>query len=297
MTPPDLSLGATGTVLTADGLRLHYAIHATSDWPAERTFVVPLACWTLPDLASALPPLRVAGYDPRGRGRSDPVGAHTRLGIDADVDDLEFLRAALGLEQMAILGWSYFGGVAARYAFAHPDRVTAIVLIGPLPLRRIPHFGQAAQAVAERIDAEAMAVLGRDARKGAHTADPESFCRGWNRALAPAYTTSPTALARMRANPCACPNEHPAAVNTLLGRIWQGMGDWDWRKELRRLSVPMLVLQGEKDFLPAAAAEEWGALPHADLVVVPDAGHLAWLDRPDAVADAIRSFLDRSSGG
>ncbi len=293
MTLPDLSAGATGHVSTADGLRLHYEIHGSG----ERTLVLPLACWMLPDLAAVAPATRIVGYDPRGRGRSETVAADTRLGVDADTEDLDGLLDTLGLEHVSLLGWSYFGGVAGRYAAAHRDRVRAVAMISPLPLRRIPHVGRAAQAVADRIDAEAMAALGRDARKGAHTTHPEQFCRGWNRALAPAYTSNPTALASMRADPCACPNEHPAAVNTLLARIWQAMGDWDWREELRTLSVPALVLQGEADFQPRAAAEEWGALPGTELVVVPGAGHLAWLDRPDAVGRALKSFLDRSSGG
>jgi proline iminopeptidase len=242
--------------------------------------------------------IRIVGYDPRGRGRSDAVTADRRLGIDADVADLEHLRAALGLERIALLGWSYFGAVAARYALAHADRVGAVALIGPVPVRPVPHFGQAAQAVADRIDAEAMAALGSTARAGGHTAQPESFCRAWNRALAPAYAAAAGAFARMRADPCRYPNEHPAAVNALLDRTWQAMGDWDWRKDFRRLAVPALILQGEEDFQPRAAAEEWaGALPGAELVVLPGAGHLAWLDRPDAVSETIRSSLDRSFAG
>lgn len=286
MTIPDRAATA-GTVLTAGGLRLHYEIHGAGD-PA---LVVPLACWTLPDLAFALPGLRIIGYDPRGRGRSDPVVADTRVGVDADVADLEQLRVALGLERLALVGWSYFGGGAARYALAHGDRVSSLVLLAPLPIRRIPHFGQAAQAVSERIDADAMASLGRDARAGVHTSEPERFCRGWYRALAPAYAATPEALDRMRANPCRWPNEHPAAVNTLLGRIWRVMGDWDWRKDFRRLTPPTLVLYGDADCQPRAVADEWSVLPGARLVVLPGAGHLAWLDRPDAVGEAISSFL------
>jgi proline iminopeptidase len=288
MTTPDPP--AASGVSSADGLRLHCEVHGAG----EATLIVPLACWMLPDLAAALPGLRAVGYDPRGRGRSDPVAADTRVGIEADVADLEHLRATLGLERMALLGWSYFGAVVARYALAHPDRVDSLVLLGPLPIRRIPHFGQAAQAVSQRIDAEGMAALGRDARAGIHTSDPERFCRGWYRALAPAYAATPRSLERMRADPCRWPNEHPAAVNTLLGRIWQVMGDWDWRREFRRMAVPTLVLHGDADFQPRTVAEEWGELPTARVVMLEGAGHLAWLDRPEAVGDAIRSFLARA---
>jgi proline iminopeptidase len=275
-------------VRTRDGLSLHYEVHGAGD----TTVLVPLACWTLPDVASLLPGLRIIGYDPRGRGRSDAVAAGTEVGIEADLADLEHVRAAVGLERVALLGWSYFGGLAARYALAHGDRVTALVLAGPLPIRRIPHFGQGAQAVAERIDADAMAALGRDARAGVHTAEPAKFCRGWYRALASAYAASPGALDRMRADPCRCPNEYPAAVNTLLGRIWQTMGDWDWREDFRGFGTPTRVLYGDADFQPRATADEWSSLPSARLVTLARAGHLAWLDRPDAFGEAIRSFLD-----
>jgi proline iminopeptidase len=277
----------TGTVRTSDSLGLHYEVHGAGD----TALLVPLACSILPDLASLLPGLRIIGYDPRGRGRSDAVAADTALGVEADLADMEQVRAAVGLERVVLLGWSYFGGLAARYALAHRDRVGALVLVGALPIRRIPHFGQGAQAVAERIDADAMATLGRDARAGIHTSEPEKFYRGWDRALASAYAASPGALDRMRADPCRCPNEHPAAVNTLLGLIWQTMGDWDWREDFLRFRTPTLVLYGDADFQPRATADEWSRLPGAHLVTLPRAGHLAWLDRPDAFSEAIRSFL------
>jgi pimeloyl-ACP methyl ester carboxylesterase len=97
MTVPDLPAGATGHVLSPDGLRLHYQVHGAG----ARTLVVPLACCTLPDLAAGMGRIRIVGYDPRGRGRSDAVTADGRLGVDADVADLDRLRAALGLERIA----------------------------------------------------------------------------------------------------------------------------------------------------------------------------------------------------
>jgi pimeloyl-ACP methyl ester carboxylesterase len=41
----------------------------------------------------------------------------------------------------------------------------------------------------------------------------------------------------------------------------------------------------------ASGAEMLAALPDAELVVVPDAGHTVHLERPDAFAAALSSFL------
>jgi pimeloyl-ACP methyl ester carboxylesterase len=61
---------------------------------------------------------------------------------------------------------------------------------------------------------------------------------------------------------------------------------------LDRLEMPALVVWGLKDpYLPARFGRAYAdALPSAQLVELPDAGHWAWLDRPDAI-DTVVSFL------
>jgi proline iminopeptidase len=275
-------------ITTPDGLRLHCERAGSGESPV----VMPLACWTLPDLLPLAQGRRLAAYDPRGRGASDPVGMSEQFGLEADIADLETVRAALGLSRMALVGWSYFGGLAARYAAAHPDRVSRLVLLAPIPLRRIPWLGQAAQTMVERVDPGAMADLQAQARAGTPAADPGGFCHDWQRAILRAYVVRPDATDRMQADPCRWPNEHPPRLNALLTRLWQSLGDWDWRSAVAGLDVPSLVLQGDGDFQPREAAEEWTAHLGARLEIVPGAGHLAWLDRPDAVLSAIDAFLD-----
>ena len=69
----------------------------------------------------------------------------------------------------------------------------------------------------------------------------------------------------------------------------------DVRPGLSAVSVPTLVIHGAMDALPAspvAAAEEMaGAIPGAELVVIPDAGHVPTLSRPREVVAAIEQFL------
>ena len=59
--------------------------------------------------------------------------------------------------------------------------------------------------------------------------------------------------------------------------------------------VPSLVLTGANDLLlPVAHSEALAdAIPSADYVVLPDAGHAVILERPDAVGEALRTLVDR----
>ena len=63
--------------------------------------------------------------------------------------------------------------------------------------------------------------------------------------------------------------------------------------------MPTLVLTGEKDTLiPKEHSERIvELLPDAELVVVPDAGHMVLLERPDAVTAALTELLGRASAG
>lgn len=67
----------------------------------------------------------------------------------------------------------------------------------------------------------------------------------------------------------------------------------DSRPMLASISVPALVLVGDDDRLtpPEQAREMAGLIEGARLVEVPDCGHLATLERPAAVNEALASWL------
>jgi proline iminopeptidase len=70
----------------------------------------------------------VVFYDQRGTGASRQVKAGARQTLDAQVADLEAVRASLGLLKVALVGDSYGGMVAMAYAVAHPEHVAKLVL-------------------------------------------------------------------------------------------------------------------------------------------------------------------------
>ncbi len=65
------------------------------------------------------------------------------------------------------------------------------------------------------------------------------------------------------------------------------------RRRVAELQVPTEFIWGERDaFAPPSSGAELSALmPDARMHVLADAGHLPYLDRPEAVADAINALL------
>ncbi len=64
---------------------------------------------------------------------------------------------------------------------------------------------------------------------------------------------------------------------------------------LASISVPTLVVVGEEDAVtpPPLSASMAAAIPGAELVVLPGAGHLSSLEQPEAFNAALLRFLDR----
>lgn len=65
--------------------------------------------------------------------------------------------------------------------------------------------------------------------------------------------------------------------------------DYDFRPALAALEVPVLVVQGDDDYLPAATWTD--GVPGVERVEVSEAGHLPYIDSPDQVGGLVRDFV------
>jgi proline iminopeptidase len=71
---------------------------------------------------------------------------------------------------------------------------------------------------------------------------------------------------------------------------------YDWTALLRAVSVPTLVIHGDKDLLPLGVAREIVAtLRHARLQVIPEAGHMPFWESPELFFTLVESFLSTPS--
>jgi len=243
-------------------------------------------------------------YDQRGGGRSDLVKEPDLLTAASHVRDLEALREHFAIEKMSLIGLSWGSGLAVLYADAHPERVARIVFLTPMPPANKPYWQQRFEKTDSLIapkDAERLKELQKESEMAGDD-QIQAICREQFRILSGPYLFSAgsydpsrpeaTIVGKEIAGICGVP---PAAIrNRPLSAqaVLRSLGDFDFRPMLAKLKVPVLVVEGEKTNIPLDATQEWvKATPGARLLLVPDAGHMALEEKPDALKD-IGIFLN-----
>jgi proline iminopeptidase len=277
----------SGYVTTADGARLYYVDIGAGD----QVVVIPMALYLSEVLAPLAEGRRLVFYDPRGRGRSDPADTSV-VSLNRQVADLEELRAGLGIERMALLGWSGPGMEVAVYAMRYPERVTRIVQVSPVPPADAIMRSAGGDTRDQRTDTAAVNALLRRFSAGEYAADPAGFCREYNRLTLPGNFADP-ALATRVPDVCGSSNEWPVNLWPYFGALIGSFGGYDWRDSMALLTMPRLILHGREDGIPLAGARAWAAgQPNARLIEVSRAGHFIFIEQPQEFFPPVRAFLN-----
>ncbi|MGW1741133.1 alpha/beta fold hydrolase [Nocardia sp. NPDC001965] len=217
------------------------------------------------------------------RGRLD------RRFFDNFLDDL---LDQLTLSRTALIGLSLGGGLGIGYALRHPERVSALLAIGPggIGAKRRAQFGTWAMINTPGLLELTSKYLSRSPKTlrksmiGSLTAGVET----------PGFDTI-LDLVRSEAHAKAEHGE-PALDDWMV----DAYGPWRMRlnylTELAGLEVPSLWMRGEHDTLVghtdlAAAAT---AAPGGELVTLPGAGHIVTYDRPAEFVRVTEDFLVRT---
>ena len=222
-------------------------------------------------------------YDQRGRGASQVPPAARSARIEHDAGDLPALREAIGLSRWDVLGHSWGGGLAMLATERDRGAVRRLVLVdsvGPIGnwqenlLRdALPRLDAGDRAVLERIDQQAL--LAPD--PGVHSAYSRAMYSAW---------FADSSLATMFSPPRSQSQTGAAVASQLRG------AGYDWTALLRAVSVPTLVIHGDRDLLPVSVAREIVAtLGNARLEIIPDAGHMPFWESPALFFALTESFL------
>jgi 3-oxoadipate enol-lactonase len=225
-----------------------------------------LAMWD-PQVEALSRAFRLVRYDHRGHGRSPvPAGPYT---IEALGRDLVRLLDRLGLDRVSFCGLSLGGMVGMWVAANAPERIDRLVLCcAAARMVRPEDFAARARTVREHgIEAIADALIGR-----------------W---FTPSFPAShPDTVARIRAMLLSTSREGYAGGCEAIAQM-------DLRADLPRITAPTLVIGAEHDQStpPEKSREIAQRIRGAELVMIPDAAHIANVEQPDAVANQILDHL------
>jgi pimeloyl-ACP methyl ester carboxylesterase len=259
----------SGHYADVNGIKLYYEIHG-----AGRPLVllhgglgaIEMFGPNLPALAKGR---QVIAVDLQGHGRTADIDRP--ISVQLMADDIAALIKQLGLQQPDVMGYSLGGGVALQTAVRHPEVVGKLVLVST-PFRRNGFY-------------------------------PDILVQQAQVTAAAAEGLKQTPMYQMYISLAPRPQDWPR----LLDKMGQAMKqDFDFSADIKRITVPTLVVAGDADIFPPSHAVEMFALlgggqrdggwdgsgrPESRLAILPGVTHYAMGADPALAAVAI-PFLD-----
>ncbi len=225
------------------------------------------------------PRYRTVTVDHYGHGGTDPwPGAPEARSHDAEAALVRAVIERLG-EPVHLVGHSYGGGVAVRFALRHRESLRSLTLLEPIALSLLERAGE--RALAEGYRQFARAFI-RDVAAGDVSGAWQRFLDGDGE---PGGWAALTEAARAK---------FLGLTGAVVSCWYANLSDDTTLEECRTLTLPALLLYGERTRPHFRRIAELLAelLPAARLQVLPGAGHLSPLTHPALVAAALAPHLD-----
>ena len=237
--------------------------------------------------------LRLVFIDTRGSGLSGRPANSMRMGSVDMANDLEALRAHLGLSEISILGHSNSGAIALAYAARYPDRVSKLVLIDSQVL------GLSATADTQRIlqnraadprFKEATRIVSTFFAGQMNPAASDNSLEAFIAQVLPLFLHSPEKSLPLAQEQLSGPISSYAFASQFAA---DAAFPIDQTKSLGAIRAKALIMVGRHDYIcPVALSERLHeGIPESRLVIFEESGHLPWLEEPNAFFAELERFL------
>jgi proline iminopeptidase len=220
-------------------------------------------------------------YDQRGTGKSKPLKGGAAQTMDAQVADLEAVRATLHLEKVVLVGDSYGGLLSMAYAVAHPEHVAKLVLSDSPPPneKTMVHLLPDVFPDLEEQGSAEEKKLGEDTEAAA-----QAGLRNHFRMIFYSPEKRDAYMAKM--GDLGFEPSVAAAVSKSAGEI-------DLTAQIREFHFPVLVITGRYDMnvAPLTAWRMVHEIPGAKIVFFEKSGHLPAYEEPEKYLAVLNGFL------
>jgi proline iminopeptidase len=235
-------------------------------------------------------------YDQLDSHYSDQPGDPTLWTVERYRDEVEEVRAGLGLTDFYLYGQSWGGMLAIEYALKYPKHLKGLVISSMTA--SIPSYVAYMSELRKQLPPDVIAVLDKYEAKGEYEAPEyqEVMLKIYGRHMC-RLDPWPEALGRVFA-------KHG---NMKVYGVMQGPNefvvtgtfkDWDRWKDLPSIKVPTLVIGGRYDEMnPADLRREADLIPSSRLHICENGSHLAqWDDQEDYMAALVGFLKDVQAG-
>lgn len=184
-----------------------------------------------------------------------------------------------GIQEAVLVGNSAGGTVAMQVALEHPERVKELILVSPA----VYSGGGAPEWIRPLLNTPQLRRLGPLVSRQFLSRGAQLIELAWHD---PSKISAETL--ELYQKPLKVENWDKALWQLTLASRASGLAD-----RLAELKMPVLVITGDDDrVVPTEQSVRLSQeLPDAQLVVVPNTGHVAHEEQPDAFMQAVKEFL------
>jgi proline iminopeptidase len=221
---------------------------------------------------------QIVFYDQRGTGKSKNVKPDASWGMDAQVADMEAVRAKFGFQKFDLVGDSYGGLLAMAYAAAHPEHINKLILSDSAA----PAWKDIVRVLPDVFPDVLEQIATREKNQTANAADQRIrdhfLMLFYSEANRDAYLAGVKDL---------------ESVPQVSAAVQKATRTLDLTPELPKFKFPTMVITGRFDMnvTPLTAWNIYKAIPGAKFVIFEKSGHLPSYEEPDKYVQVVNAFL------
>ena len=255
----------------------------------------------LPHLVPLARKNRLVFIDERGSGKSPKLENPADYTVENMVEDVEAVRKALGLGKISLLGHSCGGVLAQAYALKYQRNLSHLLLCSTFhstgAMNDVFKMMKSKMTLdlrerIEKLEAAGLYGHGKDFEKNRYPS--EYMVAAWGEGYFP-Y------LFQKHPDANFDPNQMGNFAWDVYRKMWGSHGEFvidgnlasvEYASRLPSLKVPTLITVGDHDECDPSLSREMNAIiPGSKLVVLPQSGHMTFVDQPRLFCETVQNFL------
>lgn len=242
----------------------------------------------LPHLEALAKDYQLIFYDQRVSGASSIDVDSSTINLDAFIEDIEALREEFGISELNLMAHSFGGIIAMKYAIKYPENIQNLMLINSIGASSDINI-QSNQILGGRFTesdmTERMSLIQSEgfAQRNPETID--ALMRiGFRKQFFDEDLVDSLYLNI---------NENYGRSSELLSYLSPNLMSYDFHNDLSSIEIPTLLLYGDYDPLSNLAAPRLNqAIINSEMVIIKEAGHFPFIEKPDQFISSVTTFLN-----